>query len=67
MAEVWGCVRPRMICGFASTASIASTLGTNLLEFVEAKATSVEAGTFGVEATGSREAISCLVRTITEV
>ena len=56
-----------MVCGFASTASTASTSGTIWFELVEAKAFSVEAGTFGVEAAGSREAISCLVRAIAEV
>ena len=62
-----GSRRPGQVCRFASTASTTSILGTNWLEFVEAKTTSVKAGTFGVEATGSREAISCLVRAITEV
>ena len=51
MAEGWGCVRPRMVRGFASTTSTASTSGTNWFELVEAKAFSVEAIASVVEAT----------------
>ena len=52
---------------FASTASITSILGTNWIEFVDARAISVEAETYGMEAKGSKETISCLAMATTEI
>ena len=49
----WDSRHSKRVSEFASTASTASTSGTIWIELVEAKATSVEAGAFGVEATGS--------------
>ena len=51
--QKWDSRHSKRVSEFASTASTTSILGSNWLEFVEAKATSVEAETFGVEAKGS--------------